>query len=332
MSWLYITEEGAHLSRKGGHYIISREHEKICEVPAALVEGAVLIDSVQISSTVIVDFLRRGIPLTWLSSRGQFFGRLESTSHQDIFKQQMQFELRGDLPFCMNLSKMIIFDKIYNQITILRRYNRIRRLPSVESAVRNIRASADRLHQAETPEEIMGYEGIAAKFYFYALGEMLPEEFQFKKRSRQPPKDPFNSMLSFGYTLMMYDFYTAIRNLGLHPYVGFLHALKNGHPALASDLMEPWRPALIDSICMAMVLKGEIKKEHFEAADDGQGVYLNRIGRRLLIQKYEKKMSSVNRYFQGSYSWRHTIMMQCESFRQSMTEKNVELFKPLVIR
>lgn len=332
MSWLYITEEGARLSRRGGRYVISRENEKICEVPAALVEGAVMIDSVQVTSAVIVDFLHRGIPLTWLSSRGQFFGRLTSTAHQDIFRQQMQFQLREDQPFCSALSKMIIFDKIDNQITILRRYNRTRRLPSVDLAVENMRAAADRLHRAVTSEEIMGYEGIAAKFYFYALGEIVPEEFHFQKRSRQPPEDPFNSMLSFGYTLMMYDFYTAIENLGLHPYVGFLHALKNGHPALASDLMEPWRPAVVDAVCLSMVMRKELNREYFQFSDEGHGVYLNRVGRKMLIQKYEKKMSSVNRYFHGSYSWRHTVMMQCESFRQAMTQKDIELFKPLVIR
>lgn len=332
MSWLYITEEGARLSRRGGHYIISREKETLCEVPSALVEGIILIDSVQVSSAIVVDLLRRGIPLTWLSSRGSFFGRLESTAHQNVFRQEKQFSLRVQSDLCLALSKRIIFDKIYNQMTILRRYNRERQDPSIDTALHNIRAAADRLHQAETTDQVMGYEGIISKFYFYALGTLVPESFQFRKRTRQPPKDPFNSLLGFGYTLLMYDFYTAIENLGLHPYVGFLHALKNGHPALASDLMEPWRPAVVDALCLSMTARGEITADLFDRAEPEGGVYLNRVGRRIFIQKYEKKMSSVNRYFQGAYSWRHTIMMQCESFCQALSEKNAECLKPLVIR
>lgn len=97
-----------------------------------------------------------------------------------------------------------------------------------------------------------------ARLYFRALSEFLPEEFRFEKRTRQPPADPFNSMLSFGYTLLMYDFYSAIERTRLSPYIGYLHALKDGHPALASDLMEPWRAAIVDAFCLALVTHHEI--------------------------------------------------------------------------
>ena len=97
MSWIYVTEPGAKLAKQGGRYVISRENETICEVPSAVVEGVTLFDSIQISSSVIVDFLERNIPLTWLSSTGRFFGRLESTDHQNVLRQKEQLRLRKEL-------------------------------------------------------------------------------------------------------------------------------------------------------------------------------------------------------------------------------------------
>lgn len=332
MSWLYVTEAGARLSKQGGVFSIWREHEIICEVPSELVEGVVVIDAVQVSSAVVVDCLRRGVPLTWLSTRGEFFGRLESTRDQDVFLQAEQFALREDDAFRLMLARRVVFGKVYNQRTVLRRYNRTAKLAATEGVLREIRAVADHINTADSIEKIMGYEGIIARMYFAELGRMVPTAFGFKGRTRRPPLDRFNAMLSFGYTLLMYDFYTAAVSTGLHPYVGFLHALRNGHPALCSDLMEPWRPAVVDSLCLSLVAHHEIRAEHFDTSDPEGAVYLDRVGRRIFIKAYEKKLQSLNGYFGGEYSWRHTIKMECESLTQALREKDADRLRPMVIR
>lgn len=332
MSWIYVTEPGAHLGKRGGYYVISREHETICEVPSATAEGAVIVDTVQVSSSVIVDFLKKGLPLTWLSTSGQFFGRLESTMNQNVLRQRDQFYLREDQEFLLALSRRIIFGKIYNQMTVLRRYQRSTDSQTIPQALNQIRAIANHLESAQSTEEIMGYEGSIARIYFHEIGRLPASRFRFEKRSKQPPKDPFNAMLSFGYTLLMYDFYTAISNSGLHPYVGFLHALKTGHPALASDLMEPWRAAVVDGLCLSLVSHHEIKEEHFQKNDETGGTYLDKIGRRIFIRAYERKMQSVNRYFKGGYSWRHTIQMACDAYSLAISRKDIDVLRPLIIR
>lgn len=332
LSWLYITEEGARLNRQGGHYIIKRENEIICEVPEGLVEGVVLIDQVQVSSSVIVDCLRRNLPVTWLSTTGRFYGRLTSTQNQDVLRQAEQFALAEEDKFRLELAKRIVFGKIYNQMTVLRRYNRTAKSTTIDEALQYMRAIADKLHMAESIESIRGYEGAIARRYFAELGSMLPDDFSFARRSRRPPLDRFNSLLSFGYTLLLYDFYTAIVNTGLHPYVGFLHSLRNGHPALASDLMEPWRPAIVDSMCLSLISHHELHAEHFIEDEMTGGIYLDRIGRRVFICAYEKRMQSINRYFKGEYSWRYTVGMECNSYSLALDRKDVELLRPLVIR
>ncbi len=332
MSWIYVTEAGARLGLRGGRYVISRENEVVAEVPQQLVEGVTVIDAVQVSSRAIVDLLQREIPVTWLSSEGRYYGRLESTSSQDMSRVKEQFIRQEEVPFCLELARLTVFRKIYNQRAVIRSYNRRAESEKAAAIYKEIRILADKLHGAETISEIMGYEGIAARLYFQAIAEFLPEEFRFEKRTRCPPTDAFNSMLSFGYTLLLYDFYTAITRTRLSPYIGFLHAMKDGHPALASDLMEPWRAAVVDSFCLALVAHHEIDLRCFEKNEETGGVYLSRVGRRIFIGAYERKMRSVNSYFNGKYSWRHTVQMECDSYREALHKRDASLLRPLVIR
>ena len=178
----------------------------------------------------------------------------------------------------------------------------------------------------------MGYEGVVAKVYFRALGRLVPEEFSFSRRSRRPPLDAFNAMLSLGYTLLMYDIYTALSNEGLHPYFGFLHALKNRQPALASDLMEEWRAVLVDSMVLALVQHHEIKPEHFAPADDGEGIFLTREGRGIFLRAYEKKLRTVNQYKPGKHSYRHSLAQQVGQYAQALMAQNAEIYEPILLR
>lgn len=109
----------------------------------------------------------------------------------------------------------------------------------------------------------MGCEGNAAKNYFAALPKLVQPEFRFSGRTKQPPKDAFNSMLSLGYTMLLYEIYSEIENRGLTPYIGFLHSDRDGHPALASDLMEEWRSVIVDSAVLSLVQGGEIHISQF---------------------------------------------------------------------
>ena len=128
MSFAYITEEGAYIKKRGGVFVVGRNQEVVMEIPEETLEGLTLIDGVQVSSRAIVELLQLGIPVTWLSSRGAFFGRLESTQHVHVFRQAKQIELR-ESPFYLAMGKRCIAAKTHNQLTLLRRLNR-----SAESA------------------------------------------------------------------------------------------------------------------------------------------------------------------------------------------------------
>lgn len=331
MSFAYITEKGVTISKQQGRFVVGRNQETILEIPEETLEGLLVTDTVQLTSQAMVSLLHLGIPVTWLSSHGKYFGRLESTSHVNVFKQKQQFILQ-DKPFSLALSRRVLMAKVRNQLTLLRRYNRERQIPSVMIDIHNMMTMADHMKTADERDILMGYEGMAAKIYFSALGKIVEPSFAFEKRSKRPPLDPFNSLISFAYTLIMYELFTAITNEGLHPYVGFLHSLKAGHPALASDLMEEWRPILADSFVVSLIRHHEIKSDHFYKDEESQGVYLTTEGRKIFFQAYEKKMRSINQYIDGKHSYRRSLNYQAAQYSQALMAESAIKYEPILIR
>ena len=333
MSFIYVTEEGARINKRGGRIIIGRGNETVFEIPLEKIEGIVLIDSVQVTSQAISEFLRQEIPVTWLSGQGKFFGRLEPTTHVNVHKQFAQIQLFADPSFHIKIAKKLVLAKTHNQLTILRRYERNSASSACfEMGIKNIISVRKNLFQAVSLEEIMGLEGYIARCYFQVLGNIIDENFRFEKRSKRPPKDAFNSMLSFGYTLLMYEVYTAIVNSGLHPYFGFLHSLHNGHPALAFDLMEEWRAVLIDSMVLSLIQHHEVKIEDFSNNGEEEGVYMSRECRGIFIRNYSKKLGMINKYLEKKQSFREAINSQVELFSKAIINKEPDIYEPFTIR
>ena len=160
--------------------------------------------------------LSRGIPVSYSSKQGTYFGKLISTAHTDIIRLKKQIYASDDDEFTFSLAKVIIRAKINNQLVVARRYAKDDQEQFDE--LKQIKYYKDKVEYAKTSEELMGYEGIAAKTYFDVLSKEISQEFSFSGRSRRPPKDPFNSMLSLGYTMLMNEIYGEIENKGLSAY------------------------------------------------------------------------------------------------------------------
>lgn len=331
MSFAYITEKGTTVSKREGCFVVSRNKETLFEIPKETLENLVLIGSIQITSSAICELLGSGIPMTWISATGRFLGRLESPGHVRIFKQKKQFLLQ-DQPFSLEMGRRIILAKIHNQLTLLRHYNYQRKIPTVTIDIHNMMTMAKQVKLAENKEEVMGYEGMAAKIYFSALGEIIDPRFSFQRRSKRPPLDPFNSMISLAYTLIGYEIFTAVVLEGLHPYVGCLHELKEGHPALVSDLLEEWRPVLADSFVLSLIQHHEIKPEHFYHDEETDGIFLTPQGRKIFLGAYEKKLRSTNQYFEGKHSYRRTLSYQTAQYSQSLLAEDPAIYEPIWIR
>ena len=147
-----------------------------------------------------------------------------------------------------------------------------------------------------TRRKLRGYEGSAARYYLSQFNCMLGEKaknegFSFERRTRRPPEDPINAMLSFGYALLLKDVIIALESAGLDPMHGFYHVTRSSRPALALDLMEFMRPLLVDSTVISVINNGRIKKDHFERRD--KGVYFTHEGSRKFISEYERRLTSM---------------------------------------
>lgn len=330
MTSLYITESGAYLRKRGGHVLVGRNNELLFEIPLERVEDVTLVDSVQISSELIGEFLQRDVPLSWISGRGQFFGSLLNNNAVDILKHKQQFDLLAEEKLYFALAQKVIVAKVHNQLTILRRYNRNLALDSVDTAIRNILAVRKNIFFTQDTKTLMGYEGIISRMYFSALGEIVPAEFKFEKRTKMPPRDPFNSMLSLGYSMLFNEILADIIAVGLHPYVGFMHKIVKGHPALASDLIEEWRAPLIDAMVLAMVKRNIITADMFDTTDEG--CFLCKEARKIYLQNYNKKLRSDNQYLDGKYTYRESIKQQCRKYASAIMNNDLSLYVPLELR
>jgi len=280
--------------------------------------------------------MQRDITLTWLSSSGKFYGKLEPTRAVNIERQVLQFDAAKDDEFCAELAKKWIGAKIKNSIVMLKRWSRERKNIDVDAYVEKLHKSFGNLNTTNDIEKIRGYEGSASRFYFDALKEIVPVEYKFTERNKQPPRDPFNSLLSFAYTLTLYEVYTSITLKGLHPYRGFFHKPKRGHPALASDLMEEWRPILGDSLAMHSISHKIVTKEDFLDPDsETWGVYLAQEGSKKYIEQFEKRIRKHNQYLdyiEYPVSFRESVAFQVGSLVKALEEYDPDIYRPVIIR
>lgn len=335
MSILYLAEPGLLLTKTGNRLQLKRKAEVMKEVPIEKIESIVLIGRTHISSPLIIELLEREIPVTWLSSIGRFFGRLESTRGINIERQREQFRRADDENFCLILSKKFIVGKIKNSRVVLRRYNRSLKLYVVNEILADLKNLAKKAQQAENIEQLMGYEGTASRLYLKGLNKLVSDNFKFNGRTRQPPRDPFNSMLSFGYTLLMYEVYTVLVNKGLHPYAGFLHKIRRGHPALASDLMEEWRASMVESTVMNIAQNDIYEPECFTTDERTGGVYLDKLTSKDFIRRIENKFKACHSYLpyvDYKTSFRESMQFQAGTLAKAIENNDPTLYRPVLIR
>lgn len=174
---------------------------------------------------------------------------------------------------------------------------------------------------------------MAARNYFKAIGATIPERFNFTGRNRMPPKDPVNSLLSLGYTLLLYEIYAAIERIGLHPYCGFFHQDALHHPTLASDLMEEWRPVIVDTLVLSVIHKKQLTLKDFHTHQGHEGVFLSDEAIGIFLREFEKKLNTVTYYHtdQGQ-TYRGMLESQVRDLWDALRDRHVDSYRPFFLR
>ncbi|VAX34217.1 Retron-type RNA-directed DNA polymerase, partial [hydrothermal vent metagenome] len=331
---LYLLEQGSVLAKEDERFRILKDRMEIKVIPAIKVDQVLVFGNVQLTTQAMKFCLEKEIPVILLSSRGRYFGEISSFKITNVALHKRQFEMADNEALSLETGKAIIKAKINNSKVIIQRFGRKRKHLSFASEVQKMKLMLNRVSGILMRDELMGVEGAASAMYFSALRTLLGDEWGFRKRQKQPPPDPVNSLLSYGYTLLFYNIFAMVRMHGLHPYIGFLHKLRNGHPALVSDILEEFRAPVVDAVVISLILRGSIKKEDFLLPRGrGSPCLLKGDARKVFIRAFENKMnSSISHAPTGhQVDYRRCIDLQVQGLRQ-VIEGNMEEYKPMMIK
>ena len=315
---LIVQSQRARINKEGETLKITDEDQG--ETTARLIDisDLVLFGNVNITTPALTALLERDIPVTFLSHGGWFRGIAHGLGHRNVELRTAQYRQSFDEAFCLRFARDLVAAKIANQRTILRRNGR----DDAERGIVLDRLSAARRStgRAASPGELLGFEGDAAATYFRAFANLLsppkaadPAEamaFRFDARNRRPPTDPVNAMLSLAYAMLARHLTVALASVGLDPYRGFYHAPRYGRPALALDMMEPFRPIIADSVVLSVVNTGELGAGDFVVATTGTA--LTAAGRRRFVEAFERRLSQETTHplFGYRVSMRRLLLVQ----------------------
>ncbi len=333
MSYLYVDDCSANISTDDNYIIVTYKDGLIRKIPSETLESVQIFGTAHMTTGCTIKCIKNGIDVVYYSKGGKYFGRLSSTGHVNVERQRLQCKLyKSD--FALGLSKKIISAKIHNQLVIMKRYERNSRVSLPENE-KLLRIFEEKAYTAESIEQLMGIEGNAAKNYFNGLSKLVKDDFRFKGRSKRPPLDAFNSMLSLGYSIVMNEFYSKIVNKGLNPYFGFMHSDHEKHPTLASDLMEEWRAVIIDSLVMSLVNGNEISIDEFYRDTDGPGIYITNNGLKTYLKKYNSKVNTQVKYLDSNaspISFRRAMDIQIAKLVDAIEHMDYDKYEPLRVR
>ncbi|MGK2287193.1 type I-C CRISPR-associated endonuclease Cas1c [Pedomonas sp. V897] len=309
LNTIYVTSENAWLCKDGANIVIEVDGVERGRVPMHLVDGVVSFARPGASPALMAACAEEGIALSFLTPQGKFLARVEGPRTGNVLLRRTQYRVADDPARAVPIVRGIVTGKAANQRTVLRRALRDHGASMAPDARAAIERAEQRLSHvarlaaaAGDVATLRGYEGEAAQVYFAAFDAMVQgnrEAFAFRGRSRRPPLDRINCLLSFLYAMLGHDCRSALESVGLDPQVGLLHADRPGRASLALDLMEELRPVLADRLALTLVNRGQVKARDFHI-DEGGAVSLTDDGRKaILVAWQERKKRELRHPFLG---------------------------------
>ncbi|MFZ5594820.1 MAG: CRISPR-associated endonuclease Cas4g/Cas1g [Pseudomonadota bacterium] len=291
---LYVQANRAKVAKSGEVLEISIEDKVVTQARLIDVSQLVLMGNVYVTTPCLQELMQRDIPISWHSYGGWFFGHSIGTGHKNVELRTAQYRGSFDEQICLRIARGLVQTKILNARTFLRRNWRGEERPA--DLFDEMKRDAMHAMKAQSLQELLGIEGSAAARYFGAFGNMLKLDndeksfaFDFTNRNRRPPTDPVNALLSYAYTLLVRTWTVTLSAVGFDPYRGFYHQPRYGRPALALDMMEPFRPLIAESSVVNAINNGEVRPSDFIYV--AGSVNLANDGRKRFIAAFERRLS-----------------------------------------
>ena len=320
---LVVQSQRARITKEGETLKIAEEGHGDTKVRLNDVSDVALFGNVSITTPALATLMDREIPVAFHSHGGWFRGVTHGLGHRNVEIRTAQYRRSFDASYCLGFARGLVAAKIVNQRTIVRRNWRGDR-EIRKTVLDRLNAARRTTTRATSTSVLLGLEGDSAATYFRAFADLLappsaekgPHEsevlapFRFDARNRRPPTDPVNAMLSLAYAMLTRHLTVALATVGLDPYRGFFHAPRYGKPALALDIMEPFRPIIADSVVLSVVNTGEVSAGDFVTAQTGTS--LTSAGRRRFVGAFERRISQETTHplFGYRLSMRRLLLLQ----------------------
>ena len=303
MGTLYVFEPDVYVSREGGELKVAKRQgrEVLTRKPLVHVSELVVFGNATVTSSALYALMEQDSPVHYLTRGGTYFAQTIPSENKNVplRLEQLRAHLDDDKKHC--LARRFVLGKIHNASVFAKRGGA------------DVYPLADVMRDIETcddTEVLRGLEGNAARAYYGLIRDRFPEDFTFTNRNKRPPRDPVNSLLSLAYTFLEKETRTALRVAGLDPFVGFLHEVKYGKPALSLDLMEEFRAIVADSVVLLLFNKNMITSEHFETSEGFPK--LTEDGFKQFLRAWEDRLSQ---------EVRHPLLKQKHHYRQIMLDQ-----------
>ena len=295
LNTLYIQTQGAYLRLERETLKVEVEKELKLQIPLHHLGGIFAFGNVLFSPFLIQKCAEEERNLVWLTEFGRFKARISGSTTGNVLLRRAQHQAIDCSDTGLSIAKYLIAGKLQNTRSVVIRASREAKSEQESNLLdKTAQILAEGIQNAETATDLAqlrGIEGYAAKAYFSSFTQMVRQNrdaFAFTERTKKPPRDPINTLLSFTYTLLLNDCISACEGVGLDPQLGFLHAIRPGKPSLALDLMEELRSPLADRLVLTLINRGQIKPDDFTERPGG-AVYLSGDGKKTLITAYQKR-------------------------------------------
>lgn len=296
---LYVTTPDIYLSLDGENVVAMQERRELKRLPLHNLEAISLFGYAGASPALMGACAKRGIALSFFSMNGRFLARSVGEMNGNVLLRREQYRIADDAEKALGYARNFILGKIYNARWVLERMVRDHALRVDTDALKRasgfLQDSLAHVRTCPSAERLLGLEGEAASVYFGAFDQMIlqqREDFAFSCRSRRPPLDPVNALLSFVYALLANDAASALEGVGLDSYVGFMHRDRSGRRSLALDLMEELRAVYADRFVLSLINRRQIKPDGFVRKESG-AVLMDEETRRTILQQWQRRKEEI---------------------------------------
>jgi CRISPR-associated protein Cas1 len=295
LNTLFVTTQGSYLSKEGETIVVSVDKEKKLQLPIHTLDGIICLGQVSMSPFLMGFCAQNKVSVSFLTEHGHFLANVQGEISGNVLLRREQYRKADDLNHSADIARSILLGKIYNCRTVLQRALRDHMVKintkEITEASSRLAFSIEQIQKTDSLNALRGIEGEAANVYFNVFDHLIvaqKNDFAFTQRSRRPPLDEVNCLLSFLYTLLMHDVRSALESVGLDSCVGFLHRDRPGRPGLALDIMEEFRPVLGDRLTLSVINRKQVCKKGFEKLDSG-AVFMDDDTRKEILVAYQKR-------------------------------------------